>query len=135
MTDGRRKNLALGEQEEESQKKGAGKADSPLPEAVPTTQTVTTCDYLLLLPSPDALLDTGTRSSPCLVRTRIPGTAASGNGKTGEGAWWVQRPRKGGCGVRVNPGKRVSMGMSVLGHPSRECLFGRIRYRSDFYKV
>ena len=51
MTDGRRKNLALGEQEEESQKKGAGKADSPLPEAVPTTQTVTTCDYLLLPPS------------------------------------------------------------------------------------
>ena len=43
--------MALGEQEEESQKKGAGKADSPLSEAVPTTQTVTTCDYLLLLPS------------------------------------------------------------------------------------
>ena len=49
MTDGRRKNLALGEQEEETQKKGAGKADSPLPEAVPTAQTVATYDYLLQL--------------------------------------------------------------------------------------
>ena len=49
MTDGRRKNLALGEQEEETQKKGTGKADSPLPEAVPTAQTVATYDYLLQL--------------------------------------------------------------------------------------
>ena len=29
----------------------------------------------------------------------------------------------------------VFMGVSVLGHPSRECLVGRILYRSDFYKV
>ena len=45
VTDGRRKNVALGEREEETQKKGAGKADSPLSEAVPTAQNVWSCTY------------------------------------------------------------------------------------------
>lgn len=68
------------------------------------------CHCLLpLLLNPEALLNAGARSLPCLVGMQIPGTSASGNRKAG-GNRGIGRPNGGQASL--------GGGASVLGRQS-----------------